>query len=98
MNSRRLEPSRSRSRPRIDPEHVAQTLTAFVNDNIMARGHSMGVDDAFETAGVDSMAMLKLLLFIEHTFGFWMPDEDLVETHIASPRALAAYLCRRLSA
>ena len=84
--------------PRIDPEQVARTLTDFVNANIMARGHPMRPDDLFETSGVDSMALLKLLLFIEAEFGFWVPDEDLVEEHIASPRALANYLCRRLSA
>jgi acyl carrier protein len=83
---------------RTDPEHIAQGLTAFVNANIMAPSHPIQADDAFETAGVDSMAMLKLLLFIEAEFGFWVPDEDLVQENIASPRALANYLCRRLSA
>jgi acyl carrier protein len=84
--------------PRADPERVAQVLTAFVNAHIMARGHPMTADDAFETAGVDSMALLKLLLFVEREFGFWMPDGDLVEENIASPRALANYLCRRPAA
>jgi acyl carrier protein len=83
---------------RLDAEDVAQTLTAFVNAHIMSRGHPMTADDAFETAGVDSMALLKLLLFVEAEFGFWMPDEDLVEENVASPRALARYICRRPSA
>jgi acyl carrier protein len=82
---------------RIDPEDMARTLTDFVNTNIMARGRPMRTDDAFEASGVDSMALLKLLLFVEAEFGFWVPDEDLVEENIATPRALANYLCRRLS-
>ena len=77
------------------PEDVADTLTAFVNDQIMARGHPIAPDDDLEAAGVDSMALLKILLFIEAEFGFWMPDEDLVQENIASVRTLATYVCRR---
>jgi acyl carrier protein len=79
-----------------DAEEVAAMLTSFVNTTIMARGRPMAPDDDFETAGVDSMGLLKILLLIEGEFGFWMPDADLVEDNIASPRALAAYICRRL--
>jgi acyl carrier protein len=79
----------------IDHETVAETLTAFVNTTIMASGRSVKPDDEFELMGIDSMAMLKVLLFVEATFGFWMPDEDLVAENLASPRALARYICRR---
>lgn len=81
--------------PRTEPEEIARTITAFVNRTIMARGHAVGPDDDLQAAGVDSMALLKILLFIEAEFGFWMPDEDLLEEHLASARALANYVCRR---
>ncbi len=80
---------------RLDANGVATTLTDFVNATIMAPGRPITPDADFETAGVDSMGLLKVLLFIEAEFGFWMPDEDLVEENVASPRALAAYICRR---
>ena len=83
----------SRGEPDIDD--VATVLTAFVNANIMARGRPIRADDEFESAGVDSMGLLKVLLFIESEFGFWMPDDDLVEENVASPRALARYICRQ---
>ena len=79
----------------IDAERIAARLTAFVNATIMARGRGITSDDAFEAAGVDSMGLLKVLLFIEAEFGFWMPDEDLLEENVGSPRALANYLCRK---
>ena len=81
----------------MSPEDVAGVLIAFVNAHIMARGRAIAPDDDFEVAGVDSMALLKILLFIEAKFGFWMPDEDLVQENLASARALAAYVCRRRS-
>lgn len=80
----------------LDADDVARALTRFVNDTIMARGRPIAPDDEFETAGVDSMGLLKVLLFIEAEFGFWMPDEDLREDNLKTPRALATYVCRRL--
>ncbi len=85
-----------RSLTGLDVDDVAAALTAFVNTTIMARRRPMAADDEFETAGVDSMGLLKVLLFIEAEFGFWMPDEDLAEENIRSPRALATYIRRRL--
>jgi acyl carrier protein len=85
------------SLPAIDHETVAHALTAFVNANIMARGRRIQPDDEFEVVGVDSMALLKVLLFVEAQFGFWPPDEDLVAANLRSPRALAHYICRRRS-
>lgn len=81
--------------PAVDQDTVAHVLTAYVNANIMARGRQIQPDDDFEMAGLDSMALLKVLLFVEAEFGFWPPDEDLVVENLRSPRALAQYVCRR---
>jgi len=86
----------ARRRP-IESEEVANVLTAFISTSIMARGHTVQPDDDLEAVGLDSMALLKVLLFIEAEFGFWMPDEDLVHENIRSPRALANYISRRRS-
>jgi acyl carrier protein len=83
--------------PATDHDTVAQILTAFVDANIMARGRRIQPDDDFEMMGIDSMALLKVLLFVEAEFGFWPPDEDLVTANLRSPRALAYYICRRRS-
>lgn len=89
--------ARTPSLPANDHVTVAQTLTAFVNANIMARGRRIQPDDDFEMMGVDSMALLKVLLFVEAEFGLWPPDDDLVTDNLRSPRALAHYICRRRS-
>ena len=79
----------------VGADEVAAAITGFVNANIMARGRPVGPDDDFSTSGVDSMGLLKVLLFIEAEFGLWIPDEDLVEGNVSSARALAGYLCRQ---
>ena len=82
---------------RSELEEVANALITFINTSIMARGRPVQPDDDLEAAGLDSLALLKVLLFVEAEFGFWMPDEDLVLENIRSPRALANYICRRRS-
>ncbi len=77
------------------PDEIAEVLTTFVNNSIMARGHPVRPDDDLEVAGVDSMALLRIFLFIEAEFGFWMPDEDLVRENIGSTRVLANYIRSR---
>jgi acyl carrier protein len=74
---------------------VTAALVSFINSDLMAPGHRLAPTDRFEAAGIDSMALLKVLLFIEREFGFWVPDEDLVEPHIESALALATYVCQR---
>lgn len=73
---------------------MASALTTFINTSIMAHDHQVRPDDDLEAAGLDSMSLLKVQIFIEAEFGFWMPDADLVADNIASASALANYICR----
>ena len=82
------------ARGAVDPDHVARGLLAFINASIMARSRPLGPDDDLQAAGVDSMAMLKILVHIEAEYGFWMPDADLREEHLRSVRTLARYVAR----
>jgi len=79
-------------------ETIATALVGFLNAEIMAPGYTIGPADRLEQAGVDSMALLKVLLFVEREFGFWIPDEDLVPDNVATVTALAGYVVRRRSA
>ena len=75
-----------------DPAVITKSLLAFVNANIMARTHHVGADDDLKSSGVDSMAMLKILVFVETEFGFWMPAEDLAENNVSTLRSLSNYI------
>jgi acyl carrier protein len=77
---------------------IAALLVAFVNREIMAPGHAIAADDRFDAAGVDSMALLKVLLHVENELGVTVPDEDLVDDTVASASALARYLAGRVAA
>ena len=77
---------------------IADLLVAFVNREIMAPGHAIAPDDRFDAAGVDSMALLKVLLHVENELAVTVPDEDLVDGTVASAATLARYLAGRLAA
>jgi D-alanine--poly(phosphoribitol) ligase subunit 2 len=77
---------------------IAESIVTFVNAEIMAPGHAIGIDDSLAAAGVDSMALLKVLLFIEREFGFWIPDEDLTDANVTSVATLARYVAGRIGA
>jgi acyl carrier protein len=75
-------------------EELTAAVVRFLNTEIMAASHSIAADDVLTDAGVDSMALLKVLVFLEREFGIWVPDEDLTDDVITSARTLATYVYR----
>lgn len=76
-------------------DEVAAAIVRFLNAEIMAAGSAVAADDDLAAAGVDSMALLKVLVFLEREIGIWVPDEDLTDEIVRSARTLAAYACSR---
>jgi acyl carrier protein len=78
-------------------EAVTAAVVRFLNAEIMAASAAVGPDDVLAAAGVDSMALLKVLVFLEREVGVWVPDEDLTDDVVRTARTLADYVCRRAS-
>ncbi len=76
-------------------EEAAAAVVRFLNTEIMAPAHPIAADDVLADAGVDSMALLKVLVFLERELGVWVPDEDLTDEIVRSARTLATYVCSR---
>jgi acyl carrier protein len=79
-------------------DDVIRAIIRFLNTEIMAPSHPIAADDVLADAGVDSMALLKVLVFLERELGVWVPDEDLSDEVIRSARTLATYVCERSAA
>lgn len=73
-------------------DDVAAAIVRFVNAEIMAETHPIEADDVLADHGVDSMALLKVLVFLEREVGVWVPDEDLTDDVVRTARALATYV------
>ena len=74
---------------------VTAAVVRYLNTEIMAAAHAVTTDDDLAAAGVDSMALLKVLVFLEREFKLWVPDEDLTDDVIRTARTLATYVCAR---
>ena len=73
---------------------ITAAIVRFLNAQIMAATNPVAADDDLAAAGVDSMALLKVLVFLEREYGIWVPDEELTEDVIRSARTLAVYVGR----
>lgn len=49
------------------------------------------------TAGLDSMAVMQLVVAVEDRFGIELGPEDLTKAHLATPTTLAALIALRTS-
>jgi D-alanine--poly(phosphoribitol) ligase subunit 2 len=75
-------------------DEIAAAIVRFLNAQIMAETNAVAADDDLAAAGVDSMALLKVLVFLEREYGVWVPDAELTDEVIRSARALATYVGR----
>ena len=69
-------------------------ITDFIQKEL-AIGRSAPIqpeDDLLGSGVVDSLGILRLVLFIEEQFSFKVPDEDVVIDNFQSVAALAQYL------
>ena len=49
-------------------------------------------------AGFDSMSLVRVLLFLEQSYGFWIPEGEITNESLLNLRALAATAARVLNA
>lgn len=78
------------------PEDLERDLLALIGERLLDLPEGFDATARLADAGLDSMAVMQLLLLIESRFGLWLPEEDLVSENLASVRALAHLLGRRL--
>jgi acyl carrier protein len=79
----------------MDIAEMRERLTTFVNDELLSdRPDDSILPDSplFDGGGVDSLAIMRLAMFIERDLGNTMPLADLTLENFASIETLSAYL------
>lgn len=71
-------------------EQIAADLIAYIKDNILEEGIALDAATPFREAGLDSMSIIELVLFIERKYGAAIPDTDLLPENLRSADTLAA--------
>jgi acyl carrier protein len=83
--------------PSLDATDLEREVLALLGQNLLDLPPRFDVDSHLVDAGLDSMAVMQLLLLIEQHFGLWLPEADLLPENLQSARTLAALLARRLA-
>jgi acyl carrier protein len=79
-----------------DVQGLERELLGLVEEHLLdGEGTRIGPLTSLAEAGLDSMAVMQLLLLIEDRFGLWLPEEDLTRANFACIRSLAAVVARR---
>lgn len=82
----------------LDLPSLEQELLILVEEHLLGGADRLEPSTSLAAAGLDSMAIMQLLLLIEERFGLWLPEEDLTHENFASVRTLAAAVARRQAA
>jgi acyl carrier protein len=75
--------------PETDPKKITAQLCEFARTNFVAEGTDFDENSPLSQAGIDSFALVELLLFCERVLGVRVPDSHLTGANLASMAALA---------
>ena len=72
-----------------DSKTITEQLCQFARKNYVADGADFDENSTLAKAGIDSFALVELLLYCERTFGVSVPDSHLTGNNLASVATLA---------
>jgi acyl carrier protein len=79
-------------------EHVERALLDAVRQRLLDPDVEMGPTTPLWSVGLDSMAVMQLLLVIEECFGLWLPESGLTRENLRDVRSLAGVVAQHLEA
>jgi len=71
-------------------------LLAFLHREVFAPEVALTADTDLVAAGFDSMSLVRMLLFIEMTYGLWIPEKEINSDTLRNLRTVAATVSRLL--
>ena len=75
---------------------IQNKVLEFLRARVFSPDTVISVETDLIASGFDSLSMVALLLFIEETYGLWIPEGELTEATFKTPRTLAAMVTRLL--
>ena len=75
---------------------IQRHLVEFLRREVFSPEAPISEDTDLIASGFDSFSLVSLLLFVEQTFGLWIPEREITETAFRNTRALAAVVARLL--
>ena len=81
----------------IETQEIETKLLDFLKREVFAPEVLVTSETDLVAAGFDSMSLVRLLLFIETDYGFWIPESEITGDALSNIRALAATIARLLN-
>ena len=75
--------------PQTDPKIISAQLCEFARTNFVAEGVEFDENSPLSQAGIDSFALVELVLFCERVLGVRVPDSHLTGANLDSMSSLA---------
>jgi acyl carrier protein len=82
----------------IEAQEIETKLLDFLKREVFAPEIAVTPETDLVAAGFDSMSLVRLLLFIETDYGFWIPESEITGDALKNVRALANTIARLLNA
>ena len=80
----------------MEAQQIETELLGFLRREVFAPTVELTVETDLIGAGFDSMSLVRVLLFIETTYGMWIPEKEITNETLSNVRSLAASVCRLL--
>ena len=77
-----------------DAREIESSLLDFMRREVFAPDMELCVETDLIASGFDSMSLVRVLLFIETTHGFWIPQGEINADTLKSIRSLAVTVLR----
>lgn len=97
MNTPSFDPSSNASSSH-ELTQVQQGLIQVMVDQVLEGADDINLDTDLFDAGLDSMAIMQLLLLIDERFGVMLTSTDLTRANFATIRVLASLVHTRMHA
>ncbi len=71
------------------PETLEGQLIVLLRERVLETSAPMEADTNLYTLGMDSMAIMQLLILVEEEYGVSLPESSLTRDNFTTPRQLA---------
>ena len=82
----------------IEAQEIETKLLDFLKREVFAPGVAVTPETDLVATGFDSMSLVRMLVFIETDYGFWIPESEITGEAMKDVRTLAATITRLLNA
>ena len=76
---------------------VQARLLEFLRDGVFSADLVVTLETDLLASGFDSLSLVSLLVFIERTYGVWIPQHEINETNLQNIPAITAVVVRLLN-